>query len=228
MFVWSFVFINPVFLLYLNLLEKAKSEVCRQQNLSTRCIKAWRHNDIRGTCVPCSGEQCKEFQAHWDSIQPFHAAQNTGIAFINSTGLNGLKSALLFICSKLGYSLHWNHWFPCARISTGRGRFYQILQHFLSPHFKKSADISYRIVLLRLENPMPTHVIKTFSPPMCSSSGVFVSILNMIWKKLLRCRRNSIVYGDRGPNRTLETSRCPRVMRSRTRLWFVESTQPPL
>lgn len=40
---------------------------------------------------------------------------------------------------------------------------------------------------------MPTHVIKTFSPPMCSSSGVFVSILNMIWKKLLRCRRNSIL-----------------------------------
>lgn len=89
--------------------------------------------------------------------------------------------------------LHWNHWFPCARISTGRGRFYQILQHFLSSHFKKSADISYRIVLLRLENPMPTHVINTFSPPMCSSSGVFVSILNMIWKKLLRCRRNSIL-----------------------------------
>lgn len=94
---------------------------------------------------------------------------------------------LLFTCSKIEYLCTG---FPGARISTGEDTFYQIFAMFSDIPFCK---VSYLIVLLRLENPMPTHVIKTFSPPLCSSSGDFISILNMIWKKLLRCRRNSIL-----------------------------------
>ena len=43
-----------------------------------------------------------------------------------------------------------------------------------------------------LLKPTPTQVISTFSPPfLSSSSGGLASILNMIWKKSLICRRNS-------------------------------------
>lgn len=58
---------------------------------------------------------------------------------------------------------------------------------------------------------MPTHVIKTFSPPLCSSSGDFVSILNMIWKKLLRCRRNSILREKKQQNLRNKTESPPAV-----------------
>lgn len=48
-------------------------------------------------------------------------------------------------------------------------------------------------VLLRLEKPMPTQVSSTLSPPLSSSPQALVSILNMIWKKLFKCRKNSIL-----------------------------------
>lgn len=48
-------------------------------------------------------------------------------------------------------------------------------------------------VLLRLEKPMPTQVSSTLSPPLSSSPHGLVSILNIIWKKLFKCRKNSIV-----------------------------------
>lgn len=48
-------------------------------------------------------------------------------------------------------------------------------------------------VLLRLEKPIPTQVISTLSPPLSSSPHGLVSILNITWKKLFKCRKNSIV-----------------------------------
>lgn len=40
---------------------------------------------------------------------------------------------------------------------------------------------------------MPTQVISTLSPPLRSSPHGLVSILNIIWKKLFKCRKNSIL-----------------------------------
>lgn len=48
-------------------------------------------------------------------------------------------------------------------------------------------------VLLRLEKPIPTQVISTLSPPFSSSPHGLVSTLNITWKKLFRCRKNSIL-----------------------------------
>lgn len=56
-----------------------------------------------------------------------------------------------------------------------------------------SCDGYHLRVLLRLEKPMPTQVISTLSPPLSSSPHGLVSILNIIWKKLFKCRKNSIL-----------------------------------
>lgn len=47
--------------------------------------------------------------------------------------------------------------------------------------------------LAKVGKPMPAQVISTLAPPLCSLPHGLVSILNITWKKLFRCHKNSIV-----------------------------------
>lgn len=92
-----------------------------------------------------------------------------------------MKSLMLGGCAVLrGHVWLWSRW-PLALglIHTQR-----------SP---LSVSQDHLRVLLRLEKPIPTQVISTLSPPLSSSPQGLVSTLNITWKKLFKCRKNSIL-----------------------------------